>query len=129
MSDRVCPTFAGTRKFLAKIPTLPPGFEFKHVKELCSREFGYVWFNALPSKPTLVNTGGVVAYGVSLELSVRQEFGCFSGGFRKKPGHKSGTPLFQGKNKGALRGITKIYKKIQRRRCKASNNVKISPSQ
>ena len=97
------------------------------MKELCSREFGYVWFNALPSKPTLinptwteggqivppprapvsnhrktpspgrVNTGGVVAYGVSLELSVRQEFGCFSRGFRKKPGHKRGTPFLKEK--------------------------------
>ena len=25
------------------------------MKELCAREFGYVWFNALASKPTLIN--------------------------------------------------------------------------
>ena len=49
-----------------------------------------------------------MAYGVSLELSVRQEFGYFSRGFRKKPGHKRGTPLFKGKNMGPLRGLIKI---------------------
>ena len=80
------------------------------MKELCSREFGYVWFNALPSKPTLINTGGVVAYGVSLELSVRQEFWCFSRGFRKKPGHKRGTPLFKGKKH---RPASRAYKNLE----------------